>query len=64
VAVTTTSATTYTQQQKATATALKQGVCVTARGAQDSSGTVTATSIAVRPAVNGSCTNGFGGRNG
>jgi hypothetical protein len=25
---------------------------------------VTATSIAVRPAVNGTCTSGFGGRNG
>lgn len=64
VTVTTTAATTFTKQQKGTSAALKQGVCVTARGAQDSSGTVTATSIAVRPAVNGSCTNGFGARNG
>jgi hypothetical protein len=64
VLVTTTTATTYSKQQKATSAALKTGVCVTARGAADSAGTVTATAIAVRPAVNGSCTNGFGPRNG
>jgi hypothetical protein len=64
IVVTTTSTTAFTKQQAATAAALKVGVCVTARGAQDTSGTVTATSIAVRPAVNGTCSNGFGGPNG
>jgi hypothetical protein len=64
IVVTTTSTTAFTKQQAATAAALKVGVCVTARGAQDASGTVTATNIAVRPAVNGTCSNGFGGPNG
>jgi hypothetical protein len=64
IAVSTTSTTSYSKQQKATAAALKVGSCITARGAADSSGTVTATSIAVRPATNGTCTTGFGSRNG
>jgi hypothetical protein len=60
VTVTTTSATTYTSESRATAAALKVGKCVTARGSADSSGTVAATSIALRPATNGTCMMGFG----
>ncbi|MCW2726058.1 MAG: hypothetical protein JWN35_2979 [Frankiales bacterium] len=60
----TTPTTTFSTQQRATSASLKTGECVTARGAADSSGTVTATSIAVRPAVNGACTTGFAARNG
>ncbi|HVU73786.1 MAG TPA: hypothetical protein VHE83_12555 [Mycobacteriales bacterium] len=62
VTVVTSSTTTYTEDVKATAAALKVGTCVRARGAADSStGTVTATSIAITPATNGSCDTGFGG---
>lgn len=60
VSVTTTAATTFSRTERATAAVLKVGVCVTARGLLDSSGsgTLAATSIALRPAVNGSCTTG------
>jgi hypothetical protein len=64
VTVTTTSATTYSRSAPATAAALKVGLCVTARGQADSTGTVAATLIALRPADNGSCANGFGGGGG
>jgi hypothetical protein len=40
------------------------GLCVTAIGPADSTGAVTATSISIRPATNGSCFGGFGGRGG
>lgn len=62
VAVTTTRATTYTKTQRATAAVLKVGTCVTARGTADSTGTVKATAISIRPATLGTCTGGFGGR--
>ncbi len=61
VMVTTTSATTYSRSAAATAAALKVGLCVTARGPADSTGTVAATLIALRPADNGNCNSGFGG---
>ncbi len=63
VAVSTTGATTYTKDAQATSSAIKAGVCVTARGTADSSGTLAATAIAIRPAVNGACATGFGGPN-
>jgi hypothetical protein len=62
VTVTTTNATVYTKSVKAGATALQTGTCVTAVGTADDTGTIAATSIAVRPADGGLCTNGrFGG---
>jgi uncharacterized protein DUF5666 len=48
-------ATTYTKAAPADSSALAVGNCVTALGAPDSSGAVTATSMVIRPAVNGSC---------
>lgn len=59
--VTLSSATTYTKTESASASDLKVGKCVTALGSTDSNGTLTATTIALRPAENGSCTTGFGG---
>jgi hypothetical protein len=56
VTVTTSAKTTYTTTKTATASALAVGKCVSARGATDSTGSVTATSIAVTPAVDGACT--------
>ena len=55
VTVTTSSATTYTTTKAATSSAVAVGKCVSARGATDNTGAVTATSIAVTPAVNGAC---------
>jgi len=60
--VTLSSATTYTKTASASSSDLKVGKCVTALGSTDSNGTLAATSIALRPATNGSCTTGFGGR--
>jgi Domain of unknown function (DUF5666) len=62
VKVTTTTATTFTKTVKATAKALAVGQCVTAVGAADDTGAVTATAIASQPPVNGECSTGFGGR--
>lgn len=62
--VTTTGTTTYTAQKKASASALKVGECVTARGRADSTGTVAATSIAIRPKTGTSCDLSFGTRRG
>jgi ribosomal protein S8E len=53
--------TTYTRTGSATAKALIVGVCVTALGKTDDTGSIAATSIALRPAENGSCSSGFGG---
>jgi hypothetical protein len=58
--VTLSSATTYTKNTSASASDLKVGKCVTALGSTDSNGTLAATTIALRPAENGSCTTGFG----
>jgi hypothetical protein len=60
--VKTSAATTYTRTQGANAKALSVGSCVTALGKADDTGSITATSIALRPAVNGSCSSGFGRR--
>ena len=62
VTVSTSSTTTYLKQAVATAADLTVGECATATGPADSTGSVTATSIALRPAINGSCTTGAGGR--
>jgi hypothetical protein len=37
------------------------GVCVTALGKADDTGSIAATSITLRPAQNGSCSSGFSG---
>ena len=60
VTVTTSPGTTYTRTVTATATAAAVGTCVTAQGPSDDTGAVQATSIAVRPAVDGACSQGFG----
>lgn len=60
VTVTTSRATTYTVTVTATAKAAAVGTCVTAQGPSDDTGAVQATSIAVRPAVDGTCSQGFG----
>jgi len=56
--------TAYTRTGKATARALVIGVCVTALGKADDTGSIAATSIVLRPAENGSCSSGFGGQSG
>jgi len=60
--VQTSTATTYTRTGAANAKALVVGLCVTALGKASDTGSIVATSIALRPAVNGSCSSGFGGR--
>jgi hypothetical protein len=60
--VRTPAATTFTRTGAANAKALAVGLCVTALGKADDAGSITATSIALRPAENGSCSSGFGGR--
>jgi hypothetical protein len=47
--------TTYAKRSPATVQAIAQGKCVTARGTKDSSGTLQADMIGLRPANNGSC---------
>jgi hypothetical protein len=60
--VTWSSSTTFTKLQKADASAVVVGQCMTALGKTDDTGALTATAIAVTPPVNGSCSSGFGGR--
>jgi len=60
--VQTSAATTYTRTRAANTGALAVGLCVTALGKASDTGSIAATSIALRPAVNGSCSAGFGGR--
>lgn len=55
VTVTVTSATTYTTTAKGAASDVKVGVCVRAEGTTDSTGAVTAKTIAVTPPVDGQC---------
>jgi len=62
VTVTVSSSTTFTRTATATAAALAVGRCVTAIGKADDTGAVAATSISIRPAVNGSCAFGRGNR--
>lgn len=57
--VKTSATTTYTRTQAADAKALTVGSCVTALGKADDTGSIAATSIALRPAENGSCSSGF-----
>jgi hypothetical protein len=64
VSVTTTSSTTYTAQKAGVASDVAVGECATALGKADDTGAVTATSITLRPATNGTCTAGFGGGGG
>jgi hypothetical protein len=64
VTVTTNASTTYTAQKAAAASDVVVGECASALGKADDTGAVTATSISLRPAANGSCTNGFGGPGG
>ena len=64
VTVTTNASTTYTAQKAAAASDVVVGECASALGKADDTGAVTATSISLRPATNGSCTNGFGGPGG
>lgn len=59
VTVTTSARTTYTKTVPTTAKAAAVGTCVTAEGTADDTGAIAATSVAVRPAENGSCTQGF-----
>jgi hypothetical protein len=47
--------TTYAKRAPASVQAIAQGKCVTARGNTDSSGTLQADMIGLRPANNGSC---------
>lgn len=61
--VTYTSSTPVTQTSTGTVSDIAPGVCMTATGQQDSTGHITASSVTVRNAVNGSCANGlFGGQ--
>ena len=55
--------TTYSASVSADATAITVGLCATAQGATDTSGTMTATSLALSQPTAGACTqpNGFGG---
>ncbi len=55
VTVTTSAGTTWTTQAAAGPEALVEGTCVVAAGEPDSTGAVTAASIAVSPAVDGAC---------
>jgi Domain of unknown function (DUF5666) len=50
-----TNATTYAKRITANSQAVTQGKCIAARGTKDSSGTLQATTISLRPANNGSC---------
>ena len=62
VKVTVTGDTSYTTTAKATSDAVRVGVCVDAQGSEDSTGAVTADTIAVTPKVDGQCGSfGFGG---
>lgn len=63
-AVTLATGTTYTKTVKATTSALKVGSCVTALGTANDSGAITASSITIRPAVDGTCTAATFGRPG
>lgn len=61
VTVTTTPTTTFRQQTTATKADLKVGLCATAVGSTDSTGAVTARTIALSTAGANGCTTGFGG---
>jgi hypothetical protein len=58
--VTVDSKTNISTQRSTTSNSLKVGLCVTAQGSSDSTGTVTASSVRITDPVNGQCTAGFG----
>jgi len=60
--VETSPATAYTRTRAADARALAVGLCVTALGRTDDTGSMAATSIMLRPPENGSCSSGLGRR--
>lgn len=60
VTLTLSASTTVTTEQNTTPSSVAVGKCTTVQGAADSSGAVTATSIALSDATNGQCTSGFG----
>jgi hypothetical protein len=62
--VTVSATTTYLTTETATKAALVVGQCAVATGSSDSTGTVSATRVAVSPPQNGTCTAGFGRRGG
>jgi hypothetical protein len=62
--VTVSGSTTYTTTKPGTAAALKVGKCVTATGASDDTGAVTADRLVVSDPVDGACTGGFMTRRG
>ena len=59
--VTVSDATTYSTTADADASAITVGRCVVAQGEQDDSGQMTATSLSLSDATDGSCSTGFGG---
>ncbi|MDT4911788.1 MAG: hypothetical protein QOC66_916 [Pseudonocardiales bacterium] len=61
--VTLNSQTKISTQQSTTSQSVKVGLCVSAQGTADSTGTVTASSVRITDPVNGQCTVGFGGGN-
>jgi hypothetical protein len=56
--------TTWTMVGSATDKAVAVGKCVTATGSRSSTGAVTASTLRLSKAVNGTCSTGFAGRNG
>jgi hypothetical protein len=64
ITVTTTAQTTYSRSQNATPAAIKVGSCVVAQGSVDSTGAVTASSLAVQAPTASGCRTGFGRRQG
>ena len=59
--VTLASTTKITTEKSVTSSAVKVGLCASAQGTTDSTGAVTAKSVALTDAVDGACTSGFGG---
>jgi hypothetical protein len=62
--ITTTGTTPVSATQTVAASALAVGDCVSAFGPSASNGSVTATTVRISSAVNGTCTGGFGFRTG
>jgi hypothetical protein len=61
IAVTTSASTTWEQTAKTTAKAVAVGKCATATGATSGTGALTATTLRLSKASNGTCSTGFGG---
>lgn len=60
IKVTLASSTTYTERSKGSSSDLAVGKCVSADGSTASTGTVTATSVSITPAIDGTCSTGTG----